>query len=417
MTHDAPGTHRHAAALLVATALLLGAPATPLSARQATRTQADPRAAASVAFEIRQLYLDANEGIAVADVDRDGLPDIIAGRNWYAAPDFVPRPLRLIEDWNGYVQSNADHAHDVNGDGWVDVIAGSFVPTEVYWYENPGEPGLRLGHLWTPHLLVDTGASQNELSFLHDLDGDGVPEWVVNSWAVDAPVYAWQLVTGDDGRPTARRHVLSEVGNRHGMGFGDVNGDGLEDIVLGGGWLERPPGDPFARVWTYHDDWEPVEASTPILVRDLNGDGRNDLIVGHGHDYGLWWWEQLAPGEDGRTRWRRHEIDSSFSQVHALHMADLDGDGDDELITGKRRWAHNLTGDPGVDDPAVLYYFDWDPATLTWTRHVVAEGDVGTGLQIRTADFDGDGRTDIAVAGKSGTYVLLNRGPRAPAGE
>ncbi|HWV56678.1 MAG TPA: VCBS repeat-containing protein [Longimicrobiales bacterium] len=385
--------------VLAAAALLLGG-ATTLPAQQGS----------PVRFEVRKLYLDANEGIAVADVNNDGLPDIIAGRNWYASPDFVPRPVRLIEDWNGYVESNADHAYDVNGDGWVDVIAGSFNPTEVYWYQNPGEQGLLLGHVWTRRLLVDTEASQNELTFLHDIDGDGVPEWIANSWARNAPVYAWSLQTAGEGAPTMTRHVISEVGNRHGMGFGDINGDGREDIVLGGGWLERPEGDPFAQLWTFHQDWEPIEASTPMLVRDLNGDGRADLIVGAGHDYGLWWWEQLEPAADGSTRWQRHEIDMSFSQVHALHLADVDGDGEDELITGKRRWAHNLTGDPGVNDPAVIHYFDWDPATMTWTRHVIAEGDVGTGLQIRTADFNGDGRVDIAVAGKSGTYVLINQG-------
>ncbi|NBB75362.1 MAG: hypothetical protein GVY35_17090, partial [Bacteroidetes bacterium] len=113
----------------------------------------------TVAFTKTLLYQDANEGTAIADVNNDGTLDIIAGRNWYAGPDFLARPLRLIDDWNGYVQSNGDHVYDVNGDGWADVVAGSFLPTEVHWYENPGADGLAKGVLWPEHLLTDTEAS------------------------------------------------------------------------------------------------------------------------------------------------------------------------------------------------------------------------------------------------------------------
>jgi hypothetical protein len=57
-----------------------------------------------------------------------------------------------------------------------------------------------------------------------------------------------------------------------------------------------------------------------------------------------------------------------------------------------------------------LYYYKWDPATNRFDRFTIEEGHVGTGLQIRVADLNGDGRADIITPGKSGTHILLNQG-------
>ena len=377
--------------------------------------------AETLRFKIQQLALDANEGVAIADLNQDGKPDVIAGRNWYAGPDFIPRPLRSIADWNGYVESNGDFIHDMNGDGFPDVIAGSFIQTEVYWYENPGKQGLTLGQQWKQHLLQDTGFSENEGSFLRDLDENGTPEWVTNSWNNKNPLMVWQLVSrkqvdekSKGGKPkqadlnAMHGCTVGGDGQSHGLGFGDLNNDGREDLITGHGWYERPEKDAWTKPWTFHADWPHLHSSVPMLVRDLNGDGMNDLIWGKGHDYGLFWWESTGI-KDGKFTWKEHLIDKSYSQPHTLHLADLDGDGQEELITGKRVRAHNGK-DPGGNEPPCFYYYQWNKDDMTYTRHTIDEGRVGTGLQIATADLNGDGRTDIAVAGKSGTYVLFNQG-------
>lgn len=377
-------------------------------------------AAHPIQFKVQVLTVDANEGCAIADVDGDGKTDVIAGRNWFHNPDWVPRPVRLIDDWNGYVQSNGDEVYDVNGDGRPDVISVDFTQSEVYWYENPGKEKALQGYLWPKHLLVDTGQKTNEACYLVDVTGDKKPEWIANQWSQKNTSIIWELATEKrdvevmQGRkakqvsrevPTLVRHEIGTV-NAHGIGFGDINNDGRSDLVFGLGWYEHPAGDALNQPWKYHADWD-RHGSCPMLVYDVDADGTNDLVWSKAHDYGIYWWRGLGPDGSGKLQFEEHLIDDSFSQAHCLTLADLDGDGVSELITGKRVRAHN-GNDPGSSEPPIMRYYAWNAAKKGFDGYTINKGQVGAGLQIRTVDLDGDGDIDIAVAGKDGTQILWN---------
>ncbi len=108
--------------------------------------------------------------------------------------------------------------------------------------------------------------------------------------------------------------------------------------------------------------------------------------------------------------WTKHSIDPFNSQYHTMEWEDLDGDGQPELITGKRYRAHN-GNDPGAQDPIGLYYFRWTGSHFS--KQVIDYGAFGqgkgTGVYFSVADLNNDGRKDIIVAGKDGLTVYYNQ--------
>jgi hypothetical protein len=367
-------------------------------------------------FTKKQLFVNPHENATVGDLNRDGLFDIVSGPYLYAGPDFVPRTYRPNHLAREYHRGNSDHVYDVDGDGWPDIIVGGWGPDGIIWYRNPGNSAVERGRPWEMHegweaqVLAPTRGTM-EMFALHDYDGDGVPELHSANYRAKEPLEVWRFSKDDEGKPILVPFVLGVEGGGHGFAWGDVNGDGREDLLTEIGWYERPEGDPFAGPWRLHRETALPHPSCPFAVMDLNKDGRLDIIFGKAHDYGLYWWEQLPPREDGTTQWKEHVIDESWSQAHAIALADLDGDGELELIAGKCIWAHN-GDDPGAADPPVIYYYKWNQGSSRFVRHTIAGPDdnIALGRQFSVVDLNGNGRLDLVAPSELGLWVFFNEG-------
>jgi len=387
------------------------------------------------------------EGSAAGDINHDGTPDVVYGPFWFAgpsyqaryeyrpatatwqtkAPDGSEKTVRGYEGALGTQNAYSDNfftwTYDFNGDDWTDILIVGMPGEPAHWFENPKG---RAGH-WQRHRIF--AKIDNESPTFTDLTGDGRPELVCNNagqfgyaapdWTDPARPWTWHGVTPDNKYDRYN----------HGLGVGDVNGDGRPDLLEKDGWWEHPAsldGDP---VWQHHafvfspptDQGMPV-GGAQMFAYDVNGDGLNDVITCFAsHGYWLVWWEQTRAGN--ATTFKQHTIvgkrpaDSPhgivFSQPHAIDLVDINGDGLLDILTGKRFWAHGPEGDVEPNAPAVLYWFqlvrsrDHGALFLPWC----VDDDSGVGTQVSTADLNGDGRPDVVTGNKKGAYIFLQSTP------
>ena len=348
------------------------------------------------------------EACSVFDVDNDGIPDIVCGAYWYQGPDFKQKhfiwDIMPVEE---YFDDFSNYPMDVNGDGCMDIITGAYWSGTLRWLENPGPEAARRGEPWKVHDICKTGAI--ETTRFYDIDGCGTAEIFPNT--PGDPQRMFKLVK-KDGKGTGefKEYVLYDDVSNHGIGFADVEGNGRMDVILCDGWLECPE-DPFQTPWAFHPEYKIHWGNCPMLGYDVNGNGKTDIIASNAHGFGLYWLEQ-AFDTVGKRVWKRHEIDPDGAQYHDMMLADVDGDGVEELVTGKR-WRAHCGGDPGDNDPCFVYVYKIKDGKIdrqTLDFGLAEDGHTGVGIYLWVADVFGNGRMDIVCPGKEGLYVFENLG-------
>jgi hypothetical protein len=377
-----------------------------------------------------------SEGVAVADVNKDGKVDVLNGEYWYEAPDWKPHELQPVKDHSkltenglkGYSRVFACWADDINGDGYPDLVVIDFPGVPCYWMENPKGKG---GH-WAKHTIWHSAC--NETPTYVDLLGDGkrvllmgfqppgkgnegqmayftpdpkdpAAKWVMHP--VSEPSTPAKVANGKEV-PGTRKEIPGTQRYSHGLGVGDINGDGRKDVICTGGWWEQPAKADGKAPWTFHPA-NLGDAAADMFVYDVDGDGKNDVLATSAHKFGIWWYKQRPADKNGNPSFQKMDLFPKLvSETHAAHFKDIDGDGRPDLITGKRWWSHGKS-EPGSDGPAAVYWFrnTKGPDGIAQFTPMLIDDDCGVGTQFEVADINGDGLLDIIVSNKKGVRVVV----------
>jgi hypothetical protein len=325
------------------------------------------------------------ESLSPADIDKDGDMDFFSGgsrSDWFENRGGEGWRKRTVSD--SFDTDVGAAAVDVDGDGWIDRISGSF------WHRNPGPPDTG-GAFRTYRFRSGFSGVHDELS--GDIDGDGRPDvvdidydglrWYRNPVHPDS---LWPVGAINDGLPGAPPQ-------HGGIALGDIDGDGDMDVTRVDRWYENAGGK--GQAWIEHANldfgiiWPSGYGLTAkALILDLDGDGKQDVVQAECDvPNGRVAWFRNSGGKG--LAWERHMIKDSVDgqDFHSLTAADFDGDGDLDLFS---------TGSLSSAMPPAAYVWEnLDGKGGAWSEHILRTGKEGH--EAAAMDIDGDGDIDILV--------------------
>ena len=312
----------------------------------------------------------------VIDLGSDFLLD--TGTNW----SFSEGSLLLGPEENN-VDEGSDgapsvFAADIDADGDIDVLGAAYSTDKIIWWENVDGSG----GIWSEHLIE--GAFDGAWSvFAVDIDTDGDKD-VLGAAHWDGDINWWENVDGSGDNWS--EHLIDGDFDRGASVFAaDIDSDGDND-VLGAGyltdditWWENVDGS--GDNWSEHLIEGAFDGAGSVFAADIDGDGYNDVLGAAANADEITWWENVDGSGSGDT-WSEHLIEGDFDGAWSVFVADIDADGDNDVLGAAY---------PGDE---IAWWENVDGAGDIWSKHLI-DGDFDGAISVFAADIDADGDEDV----------------------
>ncbi|MCA9076835.1 MAG: VCBS repeat-containing protein [Planctomycetaceae bacterium] len=302
----------------------------------------------------------------------------------------------LIADQYAYAYGIA--AADFDQDGDLDLSSADYQPhNRLYLFENDNEGTFRR------HIIQQDDPERLERHLVGDVDGDGDLDIVIVKNLRGDLLWFENDGTPTDGELWARHVITTDLPGAYDVALADFDRDGDLDVaasswVLGNqfAWFEND-GSPHEDEWQKHMIEEDALETRTMRAADFDGDGDADLLGTIRQESEVVWYENSLIG--GKVSWVKHLIDDkSVCPAHG-NPADMDGDGDLDVVMALGFYFRPEDDDPKAshthEENQIVWYENDSPKVGLWNKHVIAP-EFDDAFEAIAADLDGDGDVDVA---------------------
>jgi uncharacterized repeat protein (TIGR01451 family) len=348
----------------------------------------------------QQAYVDSSatdpSSIYLVDLDRDGDIDVLSGERG-AGDNLMWHENRWNEGSSGFYDHTVDAyytdpymvlADDINGDGNIDYLAAGFMENNVSWFFNVS---MNKSAIFPVKHTISTD-NDVYVCAVGDVDGDGDIDIAGGNYSVYPNVNWWKNLDGR-GQTWTNHMIVNFFSSPRGIAITDLNQDGRNDFIAAarGGdkitWWSNP--DRNGTNLVSHEVASSYGGPEDVVVADMDHDGDRDVLTAGYFSNTVTWWENT---DRTGTNWIQHDVDN-MRTVHGTDAADVNGDGFTDII-----------GISYVYQTNIVWWQNMDGTGLSWTKHDIEES-FSSGWRVRGADMDGDGDMDVAAISYGGNTI------------